>query len=116
MKERIEKAITTKVVRDFLLADFGNTLGVYSDGKVVIGQDVGREIDPCDRPVAYCECPGIGNLDGFVYEDQALRNHPELEEVTTEKAIKLLADEEDQDCGLEDDRRFLVEKLLEKNQ
>jgi len=114
MRDFIEKAITTKITKSYLLADFGNTLGVYPDGKVVIGQDVGREIDPDDRPIATVECPGIGNIDGYVYEERALRNNPELEGVTTEKAIELLANEEDQDYGLEDDRQLLIEKLLEE--
>lgn len=114
MRDFIENAITTEVAKNYLLADFGNTLGVYSDGKVVIGQDVGMEIDPDDRPLVCCKCPGIGNIDGFVYENRALNNDPELEGVTTEKAIELLANEEDQDYGLEDDRQFLIEKLLEE--
>jgi len=114
MRDFIEKAITTKITKSYLLADFGNTLGIYPDGKVVIGQDVGREIDPDDRPIATVECPGIGNIDGYVYEERALRNNPELEGVTTEKAIELLANEEDQDYGLEDDRQLLIEKLLEE--
>ncbi len=115
MRDFIEKAITTEVVKNYLLADFGNTLGVYPDGKVVIGQDVGRGIDPDDRPITTVECPGIGNIDGFVYENRALRNDPELKNITTEKAIELLSLEEDQNYyGLENDRLWLVEKLLEE--
>jgi hypothetical protein len=116
IKNFIENTITTEVVKSYLLADFGYTLGVYPDGKVVIGQDVGREIDPDDRPITTVECPGIGNIDGYVYEERAKANDPDLKEVTTEKAIELLADEEDQDYGLEDDRQLLIEKLLEENQ
>jgi len=110
MRDFIEKAITTKITKSYLLADFGNTLGVYTDGKVVIGQDVGREIDPDDRPIATVECPGIGNIDGYVYEERAKANDPDLGEVSTEKAIEILALEED----LEDDRQLLIEKLLEE--
>jgi len=114
MRDFIEKAITTKITKSYLLADFGNTLGIYPDGKVVIGQDVGREIDPDDRPIATVECPGIGNIDGYVYEERAKANDPDLGEVSTEKAIEILALEEDQDYGLEDDRQLLIEKLLEE--
>jgi len=114
MRDFIEKAITTKITKSYLIADFGNTLGVYTDGKVVIGQDVGREIDPDDRPIATVECPGIGNIDGYVYEERAKANDPDLGEVSTEKAIEILALEEDQDYGLEDDRQLLIEKLLEE--
>jgi len=109
MRDFIEKAITTKITKSYLLADFGNTLGVYTDGKVVIGQDVGREIDPDDRPIATVKCPG-GNIDGYVYEERAKANDPDLGEVSTEKAIEILALEED----LEDDRQLLIEKLLEE--
>ena len=112
MKRTMTKVITTEVVRRYLLADYGEKLGVYSDGKVIIGQDVGQEIDPIERPIAIIDCVGVGNLDGYEYENQALANNPDIDSLTTEQAINLLAKEEDQDCGLERDRKTLLEELL----
>jgi len=109
----IKKAITTDVVASYLLAEFGEILGIYPDGSVSIGQDIGREIDPDERPLASVACPGIGNIDGSDYENQALNNDPELYVVDTEHAIKILAGEDDQEYGLKDDLDLLVQNLIE---
>jgi len=111
-EEMIEKAVTTDVVASYLLAEFGEILGIYPDGSVSIGQDVGREVDPDERPTASVACPGIGNIDGSDYENQALNNDPELYVVDTEQAIKILAGEDDQEYGLKDDLDLLVQNLI----
>lgn len=51
------------VVYDYLTASYGENLAVYPDGSYAIGQDVGNEIDPDDRPLACIDCPGLSCLD-----------------------------------------------------
>ena len=92
--------INQKITAQFLCAESGETLGVYADGSIVIGQDVGREIDPEDRPIATAECPGWGNLDGYVYEEAAGCDD-------LQKAITICGD----DGFLEDETEELIEEL-----
>jgi hypothetical protein len=47
----------------FLTAPWGWVLGLYADGSVHIGDSVGAEIDPNERPIVTARCPGIGNID-----------------------------------------------------
>jgi hypothetical protein len=58
----IDDQITTDRLADYLTAPWGHTLGLYRDGSVSVGEDVGREIAEDERPVALAKCPGIDNL------------------------------------------------------
>lgn len=62
-RKLIHENVDEDALASYLCADWGHTLGVYADGKVSVGQDVGHEIDPDERPVATAKCPGLGNLD-----------------------------------------------------
>lgn len=71
----INKEIRTVIsdnMAGYYLADSGEIFGVYyDDGKfsVAIGQSVGAEIAPEERPIAGVTCPGIGNLDSSFFVD-----------------------------------------------
>lgn len=56
-------SIGTAELAEYLTAPWGHRLGVYADGTVGVGESVGDEIDPDERPIALVRCPGIGNAD-----------------------------------------------------
>lgn len=68
-KEIIEEAVSPEMLANYLCADWGERLGIYADGKYLIGQDVGREIAEDERPIVWVECPGIGNISTSYYTD-----------------------------------------------
>ncbi len=53
----------------YLTGDSGDTFGVDADGSTHVGDSVGREIDPDERPIATAKCRGIGNLDMTWWRD-----------------------------------------------
>lgn len=59
----ILNSIDQDALRQYFLADFNETLGIYSDGHIAVGQDVGKEIDDDEAPIAVVKCPGTSNLD-----------------------------------------------------
>lgn len=59
---------------DYLTADYGSYLGIYPDGGVSVGNDVGREIDPEERPLVRVPCPGLGNLDSTWWSEGLVRH------------------------------------------
>jgi hypothetical protein len=59
----IEENINGKAVEIYFLADFGEKLGIYKDGHIAVGQDVGNEICDDETPISYTTCPGFNNLD-----------------------------------------------------
>jgi len=63
----IEEAITPTVLWEYLTADYGWKLGVYADGSVAVGPDIGREID--ETPIAIVWCRGLENIHpkGYAY-------------------------------------------------
>lgn len=71
----INKEIRTVIsdnMAGYYLADSGEIFGVYfDDGKfsVSIGQSVGSEIAPEERPIAGVKCLGIGDLDSSFFTD-----------------------------------------------
>lgn len=65
----IKAAITDDITAQYILADFGEVLGVWSDGSVTIGQSVGMEIAKDERPIATIGCPGWPNQDQSVFTE-----------------------------------------------
>lgn len=61
--EALKNRVSLDDLADYLTADHGSYLGIYPDGDVSVGNDVGMEIDPKERPVVRVRCPGLGNLD-----------------------------------------------------
>lgn len=61
--ELIQNVIGPGQLADYLTADHAEWLGVYANGKVCVGESVGDEIDPSERPIAMVRCPGIGQAD-----------------------------------------------------
>jgi hypothetical protein len=61
--ELIRDAVGPDELAEYLVADSGERLGVYVDGDVIVGDDVGNEIAEDERPVAWVRCPGLGNID-----------------------------------------------------
>jgi hypothetical protein len=59
----IRESVGPDELARYLTAPSGWTLGVYADGSVHVGDSIGREIDPDERPIATARCPGIGNAD-----------------------------------------------------
>lgn len=37
-------------------------MGVYADGTILVGKDVGLEVDKEERPLVSVKCPGLNNL------------------------------------------------------
>ncbi len=62
-REIIEKAIDGDAVFKYATALNGVYFGVYADGTVGVGQNVGNEIEEDERPIARVKCVGISNED-----------------------------------------------------
>ena len=65
----INAAIDDDITAQYIFADFGERIGVYSDGSVAIGQSVGDEIGVDERPIAVVGCSGFANQDQSVYTE-----------------------------------------------
>ena len=65
----INAAIDDDITEQYIFADFGERLGVYSDGSIAIGQSVGDEIGVDERPIAVIGCPGFPNMDQSVFTE-----------------------------------------------
>lgn len=65
----IREHVTRETVAMYYTADFGEVMGLYQDGSTAVGQDIGMEIDPDERPVAVVQCPGIGNIDTSFFSE-----------------------------------------------
>ena len=63
----LEENVGTNELAAYLKANFGEKIGLYANGQVVVGQDVGNEISEDERPVGMVAVPGIGNLDSTEY-------------------------------------------------
>jgi hypothetical protein len=63
IRDLIDETIDGEALALYLSAEHGDRFGVYPDGSVAVGEGIGDEIDPEERPVVWVECPGIGNLD-----------------------------------------------------
>ncbi|QSZ68151.1 hypothetical protein RJ40_11935 [Methanofollis aquaemaris] len=48
---------------DFWAAPYGCRFGIYPSGAWLVGEIVGRESNPDDRPIVWIPCPGIENID-----------------------------------------------------
>jgi hypothetical protein len=55
--------ITDDMCVQYALGDYGERIAVYPDGKWAVGESVGNEIDPDERPLLTLSCTGVGNLD-----------------------------------------------------
>jgi hypothetical protein len=67
IRDLIDETIDGEALALYLSAEHGDRFGVYPDGSVAVGEGIGDEIDPEERPVVWVECPGIGNLDMGYY-------------------------------------------------
>lgn len=63
IKALIEESVEDEHLALYMSAPWGHSLGVYADGRVSVGESVGMEIDPDERPIAIAKCPGIDNID-----------------------------------------------------
>lgn len=111
--------IKTKVNEDqlcqWLLAQWGNSLAIYEDGQVVVGQDVGNEINPDERPFAGMVCPGIGNIDTTQYtEDFVTQDHETREYIVNETGERIDLEEVIRRCCDEGDVSNDLESLRDK--
>ena len=52
---------------DYLTAEYGNDLAVFADGSVEIIESA--TVYKTGGPIARAKCPGIGNLDGLLFEE-----------------------------------------------
>ena len=52
---------------DYLTAEYGHDLAVFDDGSVEIIESA--TVYKTGGPIARVKCPGIGNLDGTVFEE-----------------------------------------------
>lgn len=65
----LDELVGTEILADYYTAPWGHWLGVYPNGQIVVGESIGREIDPRERPIAIVKCPGIGNIDMTFWRD-----------------------------------------------
>lgn len=96
IQKDFSEVIDADIVFQYLTADWGEWLGLYfDDGKfsVLIGDAIGNEIDPRERPIAVVQCPGIGNIDSTDFtENFAEMIDGEYREIETGRVIGSLAD------------------------
>jgi hypothetical protein len=78
IKELIEKAVTPAALAEHLVAEFGEFFCVYADGTFAVGESIGSEIAPDERPVACVKCPGINNIDTTYFTDDFVTYNPIL--------------------------------------
>jgi len=74
IKKLIGDSIGANGLGKYLTAEYGETLGLYADGSVTVGQDVGHEMDSSERPVAWVNVPGIGNIDTEYWTEHCTEN------------------------------------------
>ncbi len=109
----INVAITNSITAEYLLADWGEKIGVYPDGTVGIGQSIGDEIAKDESPVICIGCPGFPNLDQTVFTNGL--DYDEKNETYIDDDGKSMSIEE---CVVEaciidpDFKEELIEKLL----
>ncbi len=65
----IETVVTTKALAAYLTAENGEIFGIYADCTFAVGEDIGNEIEPKERPIACIKCPGINNIDTTYFTD-----------------------------------------------
>lgn len=114
-EEIIKAAITQDISLQYILADFGECLGVYPDASVGIGQSVGDEIAKDERPLASIGCPGFSNQDQTVFTDGWTTYDKENDVYVDDDGISFTLEEcvkesVDADNSFRDE---IIEKLLE---
>jgi hypothetical protein len=85
--EKIIDIITqndNEALRQYLTAAHGERIGIYVDGSFSVGRDVGREIEPIERPIFELKCSGINNLDMTWWREGWDCDHLTDEEVIAE--------------------------------
>lgn len=65
----IQHSLNHEEFCDYLTAPYGHKLGIYSDGSINVGENIGNEIADDEKPVAWIDCPGNGNVDFSDYLD-----------------------------------------------
>lgn len=67
LTDRICDTVGAAELAHYLCAPSGHVFGLYAAGDpedgYSVGQDVGMEIDPDERPFATVRCPGVGHAD-----------------------------------------------------
>lgn len=68
-EEYIATVVTAEgsALGDFWAAPYGCRFGIYPNDTWLVGEIVGRESRPEDRPVVWVPCPGIENIDVDVW-------------------------------------------------
>jgi hypothetical protein len=116
-----KKFVTESICEDelfqYLTAPWGYTFGLYRDGSVAVGQDVGREIAEDDRPLVTVDVPGINELDMSDYADGYAEKTDEGWEVNgtgevidDEELIRRACADGDVSMDLEDLRNRLMDE------
>lgn len=67
--EIIETTVTTAALAAYLTADYGETFGIYADKTFAVGESIGDETAPDERPIATVKCPGLDNIDTSYFTD-----------------------------------------------
>lgn len=80
-RDEIIDLLDDKALVAYYTADHGASLGVSrrADGWLYwyVGDSVGREIDPDERPIAMVACPGLANLTMSEWSDESDDVDPE---------------------------------------
>jgi len=121
MEGFIEKYIDEKALAKYYTAPFGDRFGLYPDGSYAVGQSIGMEIDPDERPHVTVKVPGTGNIDttfwleGWTHEgeDREIIVDETGEKIDFEEAIRRCCQDGDVNDALEGLKEQLLNDYVE---
>jgi len=115
--EEIEKiirdAITPEIFAQYVIANWGERIGIYPDGSVSIGQSIGMEIAEEEQPIVMAKCSGIGNIDTSYYSEGWTEYDSEIGEYITKDGRHLSESEMIIESCTEGDISQEIEGLVE---
>jgi len=113
VEELIRDAITPEIFAQYVIANWGERIGIYPDGSVSIGQSIGMEIAEEEQPIVMAKCSGIGNIDTSYYSEGWTEYDSETGEYITEDGRHLDESEMITECCIEGDVSEEIHGLVE---
>ena len=111
--------IDEKALAEYLTADFGEWFGLYADGTHAVGENIGNEINPDERPIACVKCPGISNISESFFTDGWTEYNHENGMYKTDDGRELTFEECIRECcksgDVTDEIEMFKEKLAEQS-
>jgi len=109
----IREAITPEIFAQYVIANWGERIGIYPDGSVSIGQSIGMEIAEEEQPIVMAKCSGIGNIDTSYYSEGWTEYDSEIGEYITKDGRHLSESEMIIESCTEGDISQEIEGLVE---